>query len=169
MKSLLVAVMIILFGCELNSQERSIFLEIGGSGGLGSVNYEKAFWHIGANKKHNQMELPPKHKWWTSYRIGLGLSPIDRNNGWVIVFPVMFNFQYGLKAHKLELGTGLSNSVTTKGAWFIKSPVVLGYRYQPVDRKIFFRISYTPIVAWLVDFQWQHWAGVSIGYRFAHE
>lgn len=151
----------------IHAQERNVFLEIGGSGGLGSINYEKTIWLIGQNQKHNTMELKPSLKWKLTFRVGLGTSPIDKNNGWVLVFPTMANLVYGdaTKAHKLEIGTGLAPSLTTKGTAYVKSPVLLGYRFEPVDKLWFMRISYTPIFAWLVDLQWQHWAGISVGIK----
>ena len=153
---------------SLSAQDKYLFLEIGGSGGLGSINYERFF--------------PPKirnHTGWDgddgvspfrwTWRSGFSLSPIDRNNGWVIIFPNMFNLIYGdnNSSHKFEVGAGFAPSITTKGAFFIKSPLSVGYRYQRQNKPLFFRVNYTPIVAWLLDFQWQHWAGISVGYRFA--
>lgn len=149
--------------CEIHTQERNIFLEIGGSGGLGSLNYEHAFpRHV---RIHNGWDDDGVSKLQYSLRFGLGLSPIDKNNGWVLVFPVMGNVKIGgqTKVHFFELGAGLAPSVTTKGAVFIKSPVLIGYRYEP--NRWFLRVSYTPIFAWLVDVQWQHWAGVSVGLK----
>lgn len=156
----------------LFSQEsvRNVFLELGGSGGLGSVNYEKSIRAFETQPSDNEFDLVQvRDRAWLCLRLGLGTSPIDKNNGWVIVTPIMVEFLIGQFNHKLELGAGLSPSVTTKGAFFIKSPLALGYRYCPINQNIFFRLTYTPIIAWLVDFQWQHWAGISIGYRFTHE
>jgi hypothetical protein len=44
--------------------------------------------------------------------------------------------------------------------------LAVGYRYQHPDKKFFYRVTYTPLVSYLVDFQMQQWAGVSIGYTF---
>lgn len=154
------------------SAQRNVFLEIGGSGGLGSINYEAKFLSAG----YRTPPYKPTGKkdksgiaWRVNWRAGLGLSPIDKNNGWVLVFPVMLHYAYGRNAHQLELGGGFAPSITTKGSPFIKSPFLLGYKYIPATSRLYYRISYTPICAWLVDFQWQHWAGVSIGYVFEHE
>lgn len=148
-----------------HAQSRTVFLELGGSGGLGSFNFER--WMPPALVKTGtpfEMENEPK-PWWYGMRYGLGFSPIDRNNGWVVVAPIMYTVMYKKhrNPHAFELSGGVAPSVTTKGAIFIKSPFALGYRYH--RGKLFFRVAYTPLFAWLVDFQWQHWAGISIGYQ----
>lgn len=157
---------------SLFSQEKNIFLEIGGSGGLGSVNYEASLKTSGYRNppfKPNGKKDKSGIAWRINWRIGLGMSPIDKNNGWVLVFPAMLHYTYGRHAHRLEAGGGIAPSITTKGSGFIKSPFLLGYKYLPETGNFYFRLSYTPILAWLVDLQWQHWAGVSIGYVLHHE
>ncbi|NBR15285.1 MAG: hypothetical protein EBU01_12025, partial [Crocinitomicaceae bacterium] len=102
---------------QLNHIKRkSIYFELAGSGGLGSINYEKHFF----NK--NKVDL--------TWRLGLSFAPIDKNNGFGLVFPVMVNALIGKKAHKLELGIGQGITLTTKGSFFILTPLVLGYRFQ---------------------------------------
>lgn len=133
-------------------KRRSVFFEIAGSGGLGSFNYEKEFY------KRNNTEF--------TWRTGLSIAPIDRNNGAGIVFPLMVNGLFGKSAHKLELGVGQGITITTKGSGFILATSAAGYRYQPGSKKWFYRIIYTPLISYLVDFQVQQWAGVSIGYTF---
>lgn len=138
---------------QLNHIKRkSIYFELAGSGGLGSINYEKHFF----NK--NKVDL--------TWRLGLSFAPIDKNNGFGLVFPVMVNALIGKKAHKLELGIGQGITLTTKGSFFILTPLVLGYRFQKPEKNIFYRITYTPLISYLVDFQYQNWGGISIGYRF---
>ena len=148
------------------AQTRQVFLELGGSGGLGSINLEKPLFI--APRSAPRDNCGPLNPVWYSFtwRLGLGASPIDRNNGWVVVFPAMVNMVYGVYSHRVEFGAGFAPSITTKGSFFVKSPLMLGYRFQPPGKKLFYRVSYTPIFAWLVDVQWQHWAGVSIGYNF---
>lgn len=129
-----------------------LFLEVAGSGGLGSINFEKEFCH----KKNTAF----------TFRAGLSFAPIDKNNGFGIVFPIMVNSIIGKSAHKIEFGLGQGATITTKGSFFILTTAALGYRYQRDDKKWFYRITYTPLISYLVDFQMQQWAGVSIGYTF---
>lgn len=131
-------------------KRRTVYFELAGSGGLGSFNYETVFF------SKNAVEY--------TWRAGLSIAPIDRNNGFGIVFPLMVNTVVGKTAHKLEMGLGQGITITTKGSAFALTTLVVGYRYQPEAKKWFYRISYTPLISYLVDLQMQQWGGISIGY-----
>ena len=141
-----------IFGQANAIKKNSIFVEFAGSGGLGSVNFERQFYHSDITA--------------LNYRIGLSFAPIDRNNGTAIVFPVLLNGLIGRSAHKIELGVGQGLTITTKGNLFALTTACVGYRFQTDTKHWFYRLSYTPLISYLVDFQIQHWAGVSIGYTF---
>lgn len=130
---------------------KSVYFELGGSGGLGSINYESLFLNTRA------FDL--------FWRAGLSVAPIDNNNGTGIVFPLMISALIGETSHKLELGVGQGVTVTTKGSIFSLTTVALGYRYQPATQRWFYRVTYTPLISYLVDFQMQQWFGLSIGYK----
>ena len=134
------------------SEPLSFFVELGGSGGLGSINIERPLYRF------NPTQL--------NWRAGLSIAPIDRNNGTAIVFPLMINALIGKSAHRLDLGIGQGLTVTTKGRLFALTTPAVGYRYQSDAGPWFYRIAYTPLVSYIVDFQIQHWAGVSVGYTF---
>ena len=136
---------------ELNAR-KSLYFELGGSGGVGSINFEQLF----LSKKLFDL----------TWRSGLSFAPVDKNNGTGIVLPVMINCITGKNSHKLELGVGQGITVTTKGSFFALTTVAVGCRYQPEAKKWFFRITYSPLISYLVDFQIQQWAGISIGYKF---
>jgi len=140
------------FGQVEFEKRKSIYLEVAGSGGIGSINYEKLF------SVRKNIEF--------TWRAGLSFAPIDKNNGTGFVFPIMINSLIGKNSHKLELGLGQGVTITTKGNFFTLTTAVLGYRYQPAAKKWFYRVTYTPLISYLVDFQIQQWAGVSIGYTF---
>jgi hypothetical protein len=78
----------------------------------------------------------------------------------------MINSLIGRNSHKLELGIGQGITITTKGSFFPLTTPVIGYRYQRESKKWFYRVSYTPLISYLVDFQIQQWAGISVGYSF---
>lgn len=144
-----------LFPATIFSQSSNVasgYLEMAGSGGLGSLNYEKNFTAI----KNTSLT-------WSG---GLSFAPIDKNNGTGIVFPIMLHSLSGKSAGKLELGIGQGITITTRGHFFILATAAVGYRHQAPDKNFFYRITYTPIVSYLVDFQYQHWAGISFGYSF---
>jgi len=140
------------FGQLEFNKRKSVYFEIAGSGGLGSINYEKLFW------KKNITEF--------TWRAGLSFAPIDKNNGTGIVFPLMINSIIGKNAHKLELGLGQGITITTKGSFFALTTASIGYRYQPETKNWFYRVTYAPLISYLVDFQIQQWGGISIGYTF---
>ncbi len=140
----------ILFAQTDSIKRKSIFLEIAGSGGFGSVNFEKHFY-----KKKNIA---------FTWRAGLGFAPITKDNGIGIVFPLMINSIIGKSSHKLEFGLGQGITITTKGSFFALTTASIGYRYQRETKNWFYRVAYTPLISYILDIQIQHWAGVSIGY-----
>lgn len=129
---------------------KSLYIELGGSGGFGSFNYESTFGEGYVSR-------------WM-FRAGISGTFIDKNNGAVFIFPVMIHWVYG-KNHGLDLGIGQALSITTRGKLFLRTPLSIGYRLEPESSRFFYRVSYTPIVSYLVDFQWEHWGGISIGYK----
>lgn len=132
------------------AKKRSIYLELGGSGGFGSLNYENLF------LKKQKADLV--------WRLGLSIAPIDKNNGMGIVFPLMIHSLIGKNSHKLDLGLGQGITFSTKGKFFALTTAAIGYRYQSSTSKWFYRFTYTPLISYLVDFQIQQWAGISIGF-----
>jgi len=128
----------------------AIYLEVGGSGGLGSINYEKVF----SNREKIDF----------LWRVGLSIAPIDNNNGTGIVIPAMIHGTIGQKNHKLDMGLGQGITVSTRGSFFLLTTASLGYRYHFKESPLFLRIAYTPLISYLLDFQVQHWAGITIGF-----
>lgn len=142
----------VLAGAQDVLSRRYAFLELAGSGGLGSLNYERPF-----RQKNNSV---------FTGRAGFSVAPIDKNNGVGLVFPVMANVMIGKNAHKLEVGLGQGITFTTKAHFFARTTAALGYRYQPADKRIFYRVTYTPLISYLIDFQVEQWFGASIGFTF---
>jgi hypothetical protein len=134
------------------NQERDIYIELGGSGGLGSINYEKKIGVFGGQGT-------------ISYSAGFSLTPIDKNNGTVLIFPLLFHTMIG-QAHKAEFAMGQSFSITTKGQFFLKTPLFLGYLYHKEDKPFLFRAGYSPIINNITQLSVQHWGGLSFGYAF---
>jgi hypothetical protein len=134
----------------VNVRRNSLYFELAGSGGFASFNYE---WNFKTKNRYRWM-----------LRTGISGTFVDKNNGAAIIFPVMVHGVYG-KIHGLDVGVGQSLSLTTKGSFFVRAPISLGYRFEPRGKRIFYRVSYTPIVSYLPDFQWEHWAGASIGFK----
>lgn len=91
-------------------------------------------------------------------------------------FPVTASYLYGNGASHLELGLGLVPgyvSITGGGIFFGKDvtktagtllgTAIVGYRLQPNDGGIFFRIGFTPLFTFR---KFQPWGGLSIGASF---
>jgi hypothetical protein len=136
------------FGQTDSDKRKSVYVELAGSGGIGSFNFEKHFL-----KKNTTV---------FTWRAGLSLAPVDKNNGIGIVFPLMMNSLIGKHSHKLELGLGQGITLTTKGSFFALTTAAIGYRYQSDNKKWFYRVTYTPLISYLVDFQIQQWGGLSL-------
>ncbi len=139
--------------CSAQEQINESFLsfELAGSGGLASLNYERSF-----HKNDSRKFL---------WRTGFSLAPIDKNNGVVLVFPLMVHGVFGASKHKLDVGIGQTISISTKAAFFILLPTSIGYRLEPSDKRYYWRFAYTPIFSYLIDFQMQQWGGIAFGYR----
>lgn len=149
-----------------SQKDRAISFELAGSGGFGSFNYERNLFLKSENEPIlDELMVPGKIGFRLDLRFGFSCTPIDKNNGLVLIFPVMLHAVKSKGDHGIDFGLGQSISITTKGRFFILMPASLGYRFQPVDKKYYLRFSYTPLISYLVDFQYQNWAGVTFGYR----
>ncbi|MEM7372146.1 MAG: hypothetical protein AAF587_26245 [Bacteroidota bacterium] len=133
-------------------KQTSLYLELGGPGGLGSLNIERTC----SQRKSVQF----------AYRIGLSSFPIDRNNGIVVVIPVGIHGIAGQAPHFMDVSVGQVISFTTKGKFHFLGTSAIGYRHQKTEKPVFFRLSYTPLISYLLTYQYQHWAGLTIGYTF---
>ena len=145
----------------------SIYLELGGSGGLYSLNYDL----IGININGFKIGA----------RLGLEFLSEGRQGTTVDVYiPFTVNFMYAFgNKHHIELGVGpqigsyeIKNVITATDIGLIRKTEVLGnatfgYRFQNPDGGFMFRVFYSPFFYQEgVQFRYEHWAGVSIGYTF---
>lgn len=153
MNKRILIVVILICSCHFGFSQRQKYLslELAGSGGLGSINFEQ--------------QLIDKEKYDLQFRAGFSFAPIDKNNGVSLIFPLMLNNIFFSGAHKVETALGLTFTVTTKGQFYSLMPFSCGYRFEPVDKRYYLRASYTPIISYLFEFQWQNWAGLTYGYR----
>ena len=125
--------------------KNSVFLEIGGSAILGSVNYDRIFSQTGKSK--------------LSFRTGISFyKETFVIKSLVFIIPTEINLLRGKEKHFLELGFGitstLGNRIFTPGSsylvvikYFYDYFIIprIGYRYQPTGNLLFFRIGFTPI------------------------
>ncbi len=138
-----------------------IYIEGAGTGGYGSLNYERVI----LNKTHL----------WLCTRVGLStynLRDYTNNFNPDIIIPMAINGLYG-NNHKIEFGIGqtISNIVhanysnwQTERETNFHANFTIGYRYQKDKGGVMFRCSYTPIIEFYNHYR--HWGGISIGYAF---
>lgn len=146
---------------SLTAQKNNhLFIEVGGVGHFGTVNYEyifleKSTYHVGARVGATLLRL-------RDYNYKLNPD---------IVFPFgptltighnhRFEFDllgiYSSTVYNTIPGNTARNNQFSAGSF-------LGYRFQPKDGKIVLRAGYTPILESLNRLR--HWGGVSIGYQF---
>jgi hypothetical protein len=145
-------------------KNRSIFLEVGGNGGLGSINFDSRL-------SNTEKGL--------GYRAGFGFIPASYSyfdsRPVIWTFPVGLNYLIGGHRHYLEAGLGLTYYFfkgTTSDVWGIhendKGRGVLfipsaGYRYAPNGKAFQGRLFVSPIINSAgASFYW----GLSGGYKF---
>jgi hypothetical protein len=132
-------------------QRHNLYLELGGPGGLGSINYE---WRFLKRGKFRMMLRP-----------GFGASPLAGDSGGAaFLFPVMIHSTIG-KVHNLDLGVGQTFALTTNQDFYLYTPISVGYRLEPTKSRLFYRIAYTPIMSTYSGFEVTHWGGITIGFK----
>jgi hypothetical protein len=144
----------------------SLYLELGGSGAVYSLNYERFV----------QRDV--------SLRVGFGyvsLKGAEISGGTVVneiallTIPVTASYLgIGSGNHRLELGAGavfarITGETTSDGAKAFGSAsgvvgtAIAGYRYVRPDGGFTFRAAFTPLFG---EGGFQPWAGVALGYSF---
>jgi hypothetical protein len=138
------------------SHPNSLYVELLGNAGLYSFNYDRLFTHnIGARVGFSYLH--------TSEDI------IFREMTFYL-FPVSVNYFVGEGSSKLELGAGMTiisgsfDFIGIQGSGSAVIPnLIIGYRYQPEDGGLLFRIGFTPLFA---PDKIQAWGGISLGAAF---
>lgn len=148
-------------GDSIRTTAHSIYLEIGGSGGFGSVNYQQFIFQ--------KKELA------IAARIGISsyhLKDFQNKFNPDLLLPISFKALYG-KTHKAEIGIGETFTSVIYASETNSKPkreltththFILGYLYQQPKGGIIAGIAYTPILE--LNRHFRHWVGISIGYSF---
>jgi hypothetical protein len=140
--------------------KNGVFLELGGSGSLYSINYERQLPH-GLIARLGFAYLPQK----------------------AVAFPLTFGKVFGKKNHHLEINGGLllanyaERQIDNTEIRFntIFGTGFMGYRFQKPDKRMFYRAGFAFL--WRSIYREDQrndqpqsgfipWAGISIGYRF---
>ncbi len=132
----------------------SVFLELGGNGGIASFNYDRRF-----SARNNGF----------GGRIGIGIA--DGRDGHIFpelvpTIPIGINYLTGTGAHHLEMGAGLTIGTSEfaryqNSVYFVPS---IGYRLQAPAKAFTFRAFVSPMMVELFNVQFS--AGLSFGARF---
>jgi hypothetical protein len=143
------------------SKKNSIYIELLGIGGYGSLNFQREFIQVKKVK--------------IGFRLGLStynITDFTTQFNPDIIIPFAIHAQYGNK-NNIELGLGqvITNIVETNPISFtperttaIHANFTIGYRYQKPEGGFIFRINYSPIIE---SYQaYKHWGGLSFGYAF---
>lgn len=145
----------------------TLFIEGGGNGVYGSVNYDRVF---------------NFRKFAASFRVGAGVFPASNNQANYLypIVPIEGNVLFGKKNHFIEAGLGVSSMFVYKSLgqdtpkFLFLGFARIGYRMQK-DNGMFLRIGFTPI---LMDFALNElgnsergfgfipWGGIAIGESF---
>lgn len=138
-----------------------IFIEIGGSGVYGSLNYEYLV------KKINRLKL--------SARIGASTYHLnDYTNEFNpdVIIPLTINAYYGTKHHiDFGLGQTITSIVSANNSDYqperinsFSTNLSIGYRYQKETGGMMFKGGYSPIIENNNEFN--HWLYLGLGYTF---
>ena len=155
----LLTLLVCALSCPAFSQSKpnSLYIEIFGSGGLYSFNYDRTFSdNIGARIGFMYFAA----EWFAFF------SDVE-----MFLIPTTMNFFVGTGKHKLELGAGPvivfgsvglfgSDPVTGSGVGWTGT---IGYRYQKDDGGFMWRIGFTPL---LLGGEFQPSGGISLGFSF---
>jgi hypothetical protein len=137
---------------------KSVYLEVLGPSGL-AINYDTRF-----SKKQNGI----------GGRLGIGIIPFDDDGSdsraTVVTLPVGINYLFGKgKKNYFEAGAGFTGVFTSFEEDDEKltssfGHVLLGYRYQPLQKGFTFRVFLSPVFD--SERFIPYYGGVSFGYKF---
>lgn len=140
-----------------DDRHNAIYLELLGSGGGPSLNYER--------------QVPVRDVSWLRFqsRVGASYVPNIKGNPYDVWVPVLLGPTLGDPHHALELGIGpllvIERRTGPDGPFRYddtRAAALIGYRYES-DGGFLLRVSYTPFTD---DASWTSWGGLSLGYAF---
>ncbi len=140
---------------DSTSLKKAVFFELLGAGILYSLNYD-----FRLRRNTNQG---------FGLRLGLGKGQYVSNEtfgGRYTTLPINFNYIYGKGRTGLEAGISLTPEFTFRdfdNRINFHSSLNLGFRYQPLNKGIVFRLAYNP---WIIGGNPGTSIGISLGYGF---
>ena len=150
------------------SAPNSIYLEIGGSGFIYSLNYDRNLGNIIAVRAGFGYLPLPTQTTASGAKVTASLTSVPVSISW---FP--FSSSTSSPSSKLEIGAGASYEelvakkiAKSKVGSGIAYTGILGYRYQPADGGFLFRIAFTPFLSSPIFTGFEPWGGITLGYGF---
>jgi len=141
--------------------KNQLSIELGGAGGIGSLNFERLI-HVKANNK-------------ILFRVGLSYLPLTVNSKHAFGSPILpFGFYYliGIK-HHLELGLNNTlaytiDNISNKNEFHYLLMPSIGYRFENFYKKsIYFAFAYSPCLSFNKDnLKFSNWLKIGIGHSF---
>jgi hypothetical protein len=133
----------------------SVNAELGGNGGVYSLNYQRSF------ERLVRLRLS-----WCA-----GLSVYPRGSLITMSVPVSVIYRKTLRnADDLVFGAGQTLILSNTKGGYIRGTFRLGYRWHILKKNAWYiEAAYTPFYSYLYNFQWDNWLGVSFGYYFQHK
>ncbi len=128
----------------------NVFAELGGHGGIYSLNYENRFSKMQAFRLN-----------WTA-----GFSVLPLSGRAVVDFPVGVNAVFGKTKHKLEIGTSQVLILDLGGGkgGTIRGNIRIGYRYEKPGSRSYWLFSYSPFYSYIHNLQYDNWFGAAWGF-----
>jgi hypothetical protein len=139
---------------QLFKHKNNFQLELGGHGGLYSLNYERI--------------LVNRQKFKTTAQAGFSCIPLDPRSITLLV-PVMVNELISFDRHHVEIGLGylFMGSTHTENLDYFTGRI--GYRYQKPDGRWLVRVGFLGVLNTeerFTQFDFIPWFGLSVGYSF---
>lgn len=130
-------------------KKNSLYLELGGN----SLLYSFTFDNLVRVSDNTKLALGAGFEYVTSYTVN------DNELGATFCVIPSANLLFGKNSHHLETGLACFAGIGKGG---LIPSARIGYRFQPNNGGLVFRIGYTPM---LID-GISHYAGLSVGYSF---
>ena len=129
----------------------NIYAEIGGNGGVYSINYRTK---IGLIKSQDM--------YWMA-----GISVLPRGSFVTFAVPASMNWYTpaGMKGGFI-LGTGQTLILSTGKGGFVRGTFRVAYRRHFTKIHCSMELAYTPFYSYLYNFQWDNWFGAGFAYHF---
>jgi hypothetical protein len=124
--------------------------EIGGNGGIYSLNYHRKWFWLG--------KLP------TFVSGGLMIHP--RGTLITLGIPLSFNVMYETKKYNAWiLGAGQTLILSTTKGGYVRGTFRAAYRWELPGVPLFLEFAYTPFYSYFYNFQWDNWVGIQLGWN----